>query len=277
MALPGLIAARNLADAVDRERAWDNLGLNISADFTTPESTAYIEAVETADAAFLEEEVKAAIHAFVVGCKIDGIWTAIKASCILAGARTLAGALVPLVGTAPTNVGPFDSGDYNRETGLVGNGTTKYLNTNRNNNLDGQNDAHLSCYASSLGNQAIAVFLSPGVPASGSSFMYNMSGQLWAGCRAADQQIGNQSTGFLGVARSTSTQFITRLAGSSSTKTVNSGALTNGNHFVFRTNSTPNYASSHRIAFYSIGSALDLTLLDARVTALMNAIAAAIP
>jgi hypothetical protein len=107
--------------------------------------------------------------------------------------------------------------------------------------------------------------------------MYNMSGQLWAGCRAADQQIGNQSTGFLGVARSTSTQFITRLAGSSSTKTVNSGALTNGNHFVFRQNSTPNYASSHRIAFYSIGSALDLTLLDARVTALMNAIAAAIP
>jgi hypothetical protein len=57
--------------------------------------------------------------------------TAIKASCILAGARTLAGALVPLAGAAPTNVGPFVSGDYNRKTGLVGDGSTKYLNSNR--------------------------------------------------------------------------------------------------------------------------------------------------
>jgi hypothetical protein len=43
------------------------------------------------------------VNAFVKGCKADGIWSAIKASCILAGADTLAGALVPLVGAAPTN------------------------------------------------------------------------------------------------------------------------------------------------------------------------------
>jgi hypothetical protein len=30
MALPGLVAAKNLADVADRERAWDNLGLNIT-------------------------------------------------------------------------------------------------------------------------------------------------------------------------------------------------------------------------------------------------------
>ena len=89
----------------------------------------YITRVETADGAALEEGVKTAINNFVVGCKADGIWTAIKASCILAGARTLAGALVPLVGPAPTNFN-FVSDDYNRKTGLVGNGSTKYLNTN---------------------------------------------------------------------------------------------------------------------------------------------------
>jgi hypothetical protein len=33
MALPGLVAAKNLADVTDRERAWDNLGLNISETF----------------------------------------------------------------------------------------------------------------------------------------------------------------------------------------------------------------------------------------------------
>jgi hypothetical protein len=66
-----------------------------------PDAAAYITAVETADGQALEERTKIAIDNFVLGCKADGIWTAIKASCILSGARTLAGALVPLVGTAP--------------------------------------------------------------------------------------------------------------------------------------------------------------------------------
>jgi len=64
---------------------------------------AYIAAVEAADGQALESGVKTAITNFVAGCRADGIWNAIKASCILAGARTLSGALVPLVGTAPTN------------------------------------------------------------------------------------------------------------------------------------------------------------------------------
>jgi hypothetical protein len=33
MALPGLVAAKNLGDVADQERAWDNLGSSISADF----------------------------------------------------------------------------------------------------------------------------------------------------------------------------------------------------------------------------------------------------
>ena len=35
MALPGLVAARNLADVADRERAWDNLGQEFAATFDT--------------------------------------------------------------------------------------------------------------------------------------------------------------------------------------------------------------------------------------------------
>jgi hypothetical protein len=41
MALPGLVAAKNLADVVDRERAWDNLGVNISATFATVSPVSY--------------------------------------------------------------------------------------------------------------------------------------------------------------------------------------------------------------------------------------------
>jgi hypothetical protein len=93
------------------------------------DAQAYITAVETADRQALEAGVRTAINDFVVGCKADGIWDAIKASCIMAGARTLTGALVPLKGTAPTNYN-FVPGDYNRKTGLVGDGSSKNLNSN---------------------------------------------------------------------------------------------------------------------------------------------------
>ena len=108
---------------------------------TDADAIAYVNAVEAADGQLLEFAVGKAINDFVVGCKLDNTWPAIKASCILAGARTLTGALVPLVGTAPTN-NNFASGDYNRKTGLVGNGSTKYLDSNRNNNADPQNSNH---------------------------------------------------------------------------------------------------------------------------------------
>jgi hypothetical protein len=44
-----------------------------------------------------------------------------------------------------------------------------------------------------------------------------------------------------------------------------------------RNASPPTNYSNARIAFYSIGESLNLTQLDARVTTLINAFAAAIP
>ncbi len=74
--------------------------LHISSLFTYDEDAGnYIQAVEASDGQALAGSTTKAINNFVIGCKQDGIWNAIKASCILAGARTLAGALVPLVGT----------------------------------------------------------------------------------------------------------------------------------------------------------------------------------
>jgi hypothetical protein len=46
----------------------------------------YAMRVEAADGEPLEADVFSAINDFVLGCKADGIWDAIKASCILAGA-----------------------------------------------------------------------------------------------------------------------------------------------------------------------------------------------
>jgi hypothetical protein len=42
MALPGLVAAKNLADVADRERAWDNIGLDIQADLPLNNLYGYI-------------------------------------------------------------------------------------------------------------------------------------------------------------------------------------------------------------------------------------------
>ena len=46
---------------------------------------------------------------------------------------------------------------------------------------------------------------------------------------------------------------------------------------VFQRGTNQPFPTDARLAFYSIGESLDLALLDARVTALINAIAAAIP
>jgi hypothetical protein len=115
------------------------------------DATLYIQTVEAADGQRLESGVATAINSFVLGCKADGIWNAIKASCILAGARTLAGALVPLVGTAPARQGTEGGWNYNRETGLQGNGTNNYINTNSTTSIfTSQTSRHQFVYGSSF-------------------------------------------------------------------------------------------------------------------------------
>lgn len=267
-----------------------------------PDAAVYIAAVEAADGQALETGVKDAINAFVLGCKADGIWNAIKASCILAGARTLAGALVPLVGTAPTNpfVNPaneslgrlFVSGDYNRKTGLVGNGSTKYLDSNRNNNVDPQNSKHGAVYISTnhtsgaAGPNTFPVYLGTGASATG-AFTF---GRLDSNSTSFFSRLNNATvdtiagantaTGMAGMSRSTATAYVFRANSASTTIARDSQAPFNGSIGVFREGAgaaTTNTYSNARLAFYSIGESLDLALLDARVTALVNALAVAIP
>jgi hypothetical protein len=230
----------------------------------------YIAAVEAADGQLLEAATKDAINAFVVGCKTDGIWNAIKASCIMAGARTLAGALVPLVGTAPTNFN-LVSGDYNRKTGLAGDGSTKYLDSNRNNNADPVDNIHVSIYLSSFGGSQ-ATYLNAGGGASGATNLYCAIPvtRLGSRLRSDFSDSALSSLGFFGASRSQSANYIRRISNTSETATTNgaSQAAFNGNITLFNT-------SNARIAFYSIGESLNLALLDARVTALITAIGAA--
>jgi hypothetical protein len=221
----------------------------------------YIAAVEAADGQALEQGVRDAFAAFITGCKQDGIWSAIKASCILAGARTLSGALVPLVGAAPTN-NNFVSGDYNRETGLAGS-STKSLNSNRAENSDGLNDNHYSVYASTVGTQGMIGIGQNTTISSAATRNRNITTSLFTA-----------SAGLVGISRSSSGEYTRRNGQASTTVSQASGFDSSGSILVFDTNG--GFQGNHRLAFYSIGSSIDLALLDSRVSALYTAIGAAI-
>lgn len=250
---------------------------------TDANAAAYIAAVEAADGQTLEAGVRQAIDAFVVGCKADGIWNAIKASCILSGARTLAGALVPLVGTAPTRFGTEGGWNYNRKTGLQGNGTNNYLNSNRAYNATPSNNEHLAIYKSTpgSGNQN---FIGGGLtnPASLSRIAYILAARFDMQALPGDGYASANATGFTGASRSNSSTFNYRqfsaTVSASSSSTARSNTATG--YGVFGSNYGdlgPVALTDARLAFYSIGESLDLALLDARVTALVAAFAAAIP
>lgn len=230
----------------------------------------YINAVESADGQSLENPVKVAINNFVIGCKNDGIWTAIKASCILAGARTLSGALVPLVGTAPTNFN-FVTADYNRKTGLLGNNSTKYLNSNRNNNSDPQNNNHLAAYHSTIINTGILI----GIPATITSGN-NVLATTVTRCRNSTSNTGfTNAAGFTGLSRNTSANYLRRNNSTTETVTSTSQIPQDGLLAIYRSGTTG--YSAQRVSYYSIGEYLDLAKLDTRVSTLMTALAAAIP
>ena len=244
-----------------------------------PDAAAYITAVETADGQALEEKVKIAIDNFVLGCKADGVWDAIKASCILAGARTLDGALVPLAGTAPTNYN-FVSGDYNRKTGLVGDGSTKYLNSNRNNNADPQDSKHLLTWVSQVSSSTGTAFIGTSNEVGRSTLfrgLNGINGNLTAsGGDPFFAGTSPLSTGFYGLNRSSSSSINYRISGITGNTSSFSQSPSAVSIHVFTLNPVSNYSDA-RLAFYSIGEALDLALLDARVTDLINKFAEVIP
>jgi hypothetical protein len=250
---------------------------------TDAAARAYVLAVNAADGQPLEAPVVQAIDAFITGCKSDGIWSAIKASCILMGARTLSGALTPLAGSAPTN-NNFVSGDYNRKTGLVGDGSTKYLSSGRANNADPQNSKHLSVYVTAASTASATGRTYIGAPvADGSSWLHGAATSNLLSVRANTAtsvfNLANSEavTGFVGVARNSDANNTGyRYSGATSSAAAASVAPTNATIEVYRGTSTTSHSNA-RMAWYSIGEQVNLALLDSRISTLYNAIGAAIP
>jgi len=247
-----------------------------------PDALAYLTAVESADGQALENSVKVAINTFVVGCKADGIWNSIVACCIMAGARSVAGAIIPLKGNAPTNFN-FVSGDYNRKTGLKGNDTDKYLYTGYNNQDANfpQNDSHMSCYVSESQTDASGILVGT-TSTLGAIFNINYNSAtniLFRNRASAGRTLSLAPIGFQGSTRNNSSNFISRATysgGVSEVTTTSTSQFPSSYLFgVFcgfsaTPTNTPGLFSNARMSFYSFGKSLTLSSLDSRITTLMT-------
>jgi hypothetical protein len=256
--------------------------------FSDPDAATWGNAVEAADGALLEPGIVSAVEAFVQGLKQDGIWPKIEASCILAGARSLGGALVPLRGPAPTNIN-FTTGDYSRRSGLVGDGITTRIDTNFGNVQPGGQDDKLAVIWVSQPFTGTTAFrgLFGSTNQTGGTMMRRASNltDLQARVSSSVIALGKDTalaTGMIGLNRSTGGGFTLRLGGSDRFLAVASTEQLPGNISVHSVG-TANFGNA-RIAFYAFGRALadggspsGLARLDSRLSTLMSAISEAIP
>ena len=251
-----------------------------------PDARDYILRVEAADGERLESQVRGAINDFVLGCKADGIWTSLVTSCIMAGARTVAGAITPLVGNAPTN-NNFVSGDYSRTLGLLGNDSNKYLATGYNNNNTTsfpQNNCHISCFVSATNTDNNAGIFVGTTNAIG-SFLYighSTTNQTIFKNRTTinTRTVALPAVGFQGISRDGASSLFSRQTTSGGTisdlsQTTISATPASQLYGVFASGAGSGPTAA-RLSFYSIGKSLSIPNLDTRVTTLINAIASAL-
>lgn len=219
----------------------------------------------------------------------------IKAMPIMAGARTLDGALTPVVGPSPTNgtgtTNMFTSGNYNRKTGVKTNKDNKYIRTNYNNNADDKANRHIALWkgVAETGSTNGICLLAGNVNAGSDSYFYHDAGGT-ANFRLNGVSYVNPTgtgsvasqpfaTGFFGT-NQLSTNRTVRVSGwsaSSGNYSTTQGAGNPVDANILIGDPTTSFPTNCSIAFYSLGSSLSQPTLSSRVATLMAALAAAIP
>lgn len=254
----------------------------------------YIARVEAADAAAgqgggLEQAVKNAIHAFFIGCKADaspnaGVsnFQALKFAVPLFGARTRQGARVPLLSSmaTPTEFGTAGGWVYDRKLGLRGNGTDNYLDTGYAYPPSLVENCHISAYYTLAGSSGQDIAARAPLPFAPISFLALISSRLYQDSQSTFSPSDTTTLGFRGISRSATSTYIYRRASANETAaaTAYGGTLPNFAIFArFTTGGSIDAYSNRRLSFVTLGEAVDLAALDARVTTLANAIAAALP
>jgi hypothetical protein len=193
----------------------------------------------------------------------------------------LNGALIPLVGTAPSNIN-FIAGDYSR-IGLQG-GSSKYLNSNIADNSIPRDNFHMAIWQqqalpsgtrSSIGVQRATPYYTSSIIHSGN----NTFPRARASSSTITTLVQGASIGLFGVSRNNSASYNEKRPNASvGTLLNNSGTPLSLPYYVFSSNNNGSALTAYNgtLSFYSIGGSLDLGMLNTRVSALMSAIQAAI-
>jgi len=241
----------------------------------TEEAQDYFDRLDAVGA--LITQYQSPINTYIKGLVALGgaYWDTMGAHCIFAGVG-YAGCLVPLRdGMAVPTSFNFVSGDHNSVTGLIGNGSTKYLGSNLNGNAFGQNDFSMSVYIHTIGAGATGTYIGT-QNAAGSSVIARSGGtpdNLFYRNRstAGDTTTGGgTSTGYVGTSRTVGAGHNARFGGNTTTITRASQTPANENISVFYANGT--VFCDGRLKAYHIGPAITNSTLDGLQTTLFNAI-----
>jgi len=235
--------------------------------------------------------VKYWINNLVIRLKENGSWNSIHSCVLMRCASSLAGALIPLKGTAPTN-NNFVAGDYNPITGLKGNAGNKWLNCNVNNNIFPAESLHLSTWVSEPDTQiGLGVNLFGTSGNVGGSNIYIRADDSWQYLSQGSSMVGSSygftsarssPIGLVGHSRVATPSFFIMQAQGDSTTTAPGASQNPLNElmsiFSFQGNDFFNtYASDARLSWYSIGLGLNLNSLRDSITDLNEAMTSDIP
>jgi hypothetical protein len=267
--------------------------IKITASYPTDEDALnYVLAVENADGERLEQKVKIAIENFIIGCKNDGIWDSIKESCLIGGARTFEGALLPLKGNAPTNIN-FVSSDYNRKIGITSHyGDLKSLKAGSKNLDYPKDNVHAAVYVTQpldiwYDYYFFSIILDTPSPGRSSNLKLNVSlEEFYFDLRKCtfgsiptywnSNWTTETFSGLVGASKSDSLSIQGRLNGNSYTQNLQpctssfwtSRAYQQGDIYLLTNNANSaeyyNYSPA-TIGFYSLGENIDLVKLDNRL------------
>lgn len=247
-----------------------------------------IDAVETADGQALEVVLQNAISSFVVGAKSAGIWTTLNSGAwrLLAGPRTLAGALVLGNGPSPTNNG-FVAGDYTRSTGVKSDNTIKYLDTGISNTTLASDDRYFAIYLTE--GEAVNSFSIPmGVglvsdPGAHYLILRNLTANdIGFSMRCLNDtdiytvdDLSQAYTGYIGNGRDSNANQKTRANGVNNTTLAAASTPVPGNVNVFnRTTTASVVTSTISVSFYYVGTFLDFTESEVLETLVENYVSA---
>jgi len=242
------------------------------------DALAFLTAVETADGEELEAGVKSLVNGLVVNLKSDGLWSKIDQCGLMVGAKTLAGACVTLKGDPLQSVTAFVEDDYSRTLGLKGDGESKWMNAAMT--TFSQNDAHMAVFlgeAHSTNDDVGRCFFGNNNSSGGSRLNYHKTNRRPV-INGASEKV-NAGTDFnaslYGVSRANATEFQEHYNGTTATFEEASVAPSGNGLRVFARQFGGGGANSYtfaRLAWWSHGGAIDLSTLDAHLSAFMSAL-----